>query len=371
MVETGIVAAAKALCPVGEDILELDAGDGRLWFVPVGSARARHGGLGVLPVLRWRSRLYRAALRAWMLAGGTHGLHHLSRLRLPSGAPRPRCVFRKDEGEWELGTLLRPYMPTLATAAVYAGTPGLGVARKATARLLDRKGRTLGFAKYATALHGQALLTNEKHMLELIPSGTGPALIRFAPFLEGTMLVQTPMPGSPRRPRLRLDAALMRFLGNLERPEVEPHKASEHPLVAHLQGKSAVPEDLLDAVVAGLGTVEWPVVLAHGDLSPWNLHEWRGACLAFDWEYGKDSGFPYLDAAHYLIEIAGVVKHLEPRRSRHLVSEALRPWLPAHHRSHAAALSALAALNMLASWFPPREPDAQYYWLHDFARLNS
>jgi hypothetical protein len=140
--------------------------------------------------------------------------------------------------------------------------------------------------------------------------------------------------------------------------------------VADLRARSAGREELLDDVVARLGTAEWPVVLAHGDLSPWNLHEWRGACLAFDWEYGRHSGFAYLDAAHYLIQIAGVVKRLEPLRARNLVSEALKPWLPARHRSHAAALSALAALNMLSTWFPPREPDAQYYWLYNFAWLR-
>jgi hypothetical protein len=368
MVEAGIVAAAKALCPVGEEILECDSEQDHLWFVPLGSALTRYGGLSVLPVNRWRSRLYRAALRALALGGGAHGMLSLSRWKLPSRAPRPRRVFRKDGGKWELGTFLRPYMPTLATAAISTGTPG--AERKVTARLLDRKGRTLGFAKYATTPRTQALLANEKLMLELIPQGVGPTLICFAPFLEGTLLVQTPLPGRSQASRLRLDAPLMRFLGQLERPEVAPRKAYEHPLVVDLYGRSAGREDLLDAIVAELGTVEWPVVLAHGDLSPWNVHVWRGARSAFDWEYGRDSGFPYLDAAHYLIEIAEFIRDLEPRRARYLVSDALRPWLPARHHPHATALSALAALNMLASWFPPREPDAQYYWLEEFARAR-
>jgi hypothetical protein len=369
MVETEIVAAARALCPVGENILELDNEYGYRWFVPLGSAMTRYGGLGVLPALRWRSRLYRAALRAWMLAG-PYGLHRLSEWRLANTAPRPQRVIRKDEEEWQLGKFLRPYIPTLATAAVSAGTPGVRAHRKVTARLLDRKGRTLGFAKYATTPDAQAILANEKRMLELISPGIGPTLVCFAPFLEGTILVQTPLPGRPRGSRLQLNAALMHFLGRLERPGVAPRTASEHPLVADLYARSAGREDLLDTIVARLGTVEWPVVLAHGDLSPWNLHAWRGAFLAFDWEYGKDSGFAYLDAAHYLIQIAGVVKRLEPRRARYLVSDALRPWLPARHRLHAATLPALAALNMLTTWFPPREPDAQYYWLDEFARLS-
>jgi hypothetical protein len=369
MVETRTVAAARALCSVGEDILELDNEYGFRWFVPLGSAMTRYGGLGMLPALRWRSRLYRAALRAWTLAGA-YGLQHVSEWRLASTMPHPRRVIRKDEEEWELGAFLRPYMPTVATAAVSAGTPGLRTHRKVTARLLDRKGRTLGFAKYAITPEAQAILANEKRMLKLIPPGLGPNLVCFAPFLEGTILVQTPLPGRPRGSRLRLNAALMHFLGGLARPEVAPRKASEHPFVADLYARSAERVGLLDTIVAELGTVEWPVVLAHGELSPWNLHEWRGTYLAFDWEYGKDSGFAYLDAAHYLIQIAGVVKGLEPRRARHLVSDALRPWLPAQHRSYAATLPALAALNMLTTWFPPREPDAQYHWLDEFARLH-
>lgn len=352
-VEVAAVDAARALCPVGQEMIELDTADMPRWFAPLGSAKTRYCGLGVRPAIRWRSRAYRAALRAWVLTGGARLTHR---------------VVRKDEGEWELGTFLRPYMPTLATAAVSVGTPGPD--QKVTARLMDRNGRTLGFAKYATTFRARTLLANEKRMLELIPPGVGPAPVCFAPFLMGTLLVQAPLPGSVRAPRLGLDTALLRFLSRLESSGAA-HEASQHPFMLDLYAKSAGHEDLLDAITAELGIVEWPVVFAHGDLSPWNTHGWQGECLAFDWEYGRELGFPYLDAAHNLIQVASLVKHLEPRQARRMVSDALRARLPVRHRSYASALSALAALNMLASWYPPREPDAYGRWLNDFARAQS
>ena len=248
------VSAARALCPVGQEMLELGAADAPRWFVPLGSANTRYSGLGVRPAIRWRSRAYRAALRAWVLTGAARRTHR---------------VFRKEEGDWELGTLLRPHMPTLATAAVSVGTPGPD--QKVTAQLMDRNGRILGFAKYATTPRARTLLANEKRMLDLIPPRVGPAPICFASFLAGTVLVQAPLLGSVRVPRLRLDAALLHFLGRLENSGAA-HKATEHPFVLDLYGRSVGREDLLDAIVAELGTGEWPVVLAHGDLSPWNTH---------------------------------------------------------------------------------------------------
>jgi len=357
-VRARMIDTARNMCSVREDILELDKqglprwlvrGTPR-WFVPLGNWRIRRSGSKVYPALRWRARAYRAALRAWITLGGARLTHHVE------GAKR--------DGGWPLGELLLADMPTLSTAAVSIGIPG--PAQKITLQLMDSNGRILGFAKYADKPYTERLLTNEAQMLERLPENVAPRLIRFTRFLEGVLLVQTPLWGRPRTPRPRLDPAQVKLFKRLVRPG-ETYAATRHPLVESLRAQAyGERRDTLEAIVEVFEDSKWPAAWMHGDMAPWNMHWWRGSCLAFDWEHGTEMGFAYLDAAATLIQVASVMKRADPRRAKRAVAQELEERLPAGYGSFAPAVAALSAMNMLVSWYPPRKPDAFEVWLEAF-----
>jgi hypothetical protein len=226
------------------------------------------------------------------------------------------------------------------------------------------------WASYAETTHTRALVANEARMLGLIPENVGPRLVRFARFLRGDLLVQTPLPGRVRMPRSRPDEAHIGLVERLIRPG-EAYAASEHPFVKGLYARAGRRRNMLERIVANLDDSEWPVALHHGDLSPWNMR-WQGRkkCQAFDWEHGREEGLAYLEAAHAPIQAAGLVRKTDPRRAKRAVSEYVRCCLPPRLGRFAPAMAALSALNILISWYPPRKPDAYEQWLTTFAEVS-
>ncbi len=183
------------------------------------------------------------------------------------------------------------------------------------------------------------------------------------------MLVQTALLGRPHAPRMRLDTAQVRFFQRL----VQPHRvyaAYQHPFMEDLRARSGERRSSLEAIVEVLEDSEWPVVWMHGDLAPWNMRWWRGTCLAFDWEHGRETGFAYLDAAATLIQVASKIQRLDPQQAKEAVSARLKTLLPARDGKFAPAIVALSALNMLVSWYPPRKPDAYEDWLTMFVNAR-
>jgi hypothetical protein len=344
----------EAFCPPGADVLELHAPGGRHWLFPTNNPRVRWSSFGLYPAHRLRGRAYRTLLRVWLTLGGGGYTHR---------------VVRKRTAGWPLGDLLLPDMPTLSTAAVYMGNPGPD--RKITVQLMDDGGSVLGYAKYADRDRPRSLIANEARMLETIPEGVGPGLVRFAPFLQGDLLVQTRLPGRTRMPRLpRHYRAHMRFLERLIQSG-GTYPISEHPFVASLYARAGARRGMLEKVVLGLGDSEWPVAFMHGDLSPANMHWWHGHYLAFDWEYGMDTGLAYLEAPHPLIEFASLIRGTDPQIAKRTISGTLSTYLlPFRYKKLAPQVAALAALNMLISWYPPRDPDAYERWLTAFVKAD-
>ena len=119
-------------------------------------------------------------------------------------------------------------------------------------------------------------------------------------------------------------------------------------------------------MVAGLKGSAWPVALSHGDLSPWNMRRDRCVCRAFDWEHGGLQGMAYLEAAHAPIQLASLIRNKDPRWAKRAICGGLHSRLPRPLGKFAPAMASLSALNMLISWYPPREPDAFERWLTAF-----
>jgi hypothetical protein len=346
--------AAEAFCPPEVDALDLRAPGGRHWIFPTNNPRVRWSSFGLYPAHRRRGRAYRAMLRVWLTLGGGSYTHR---------------VVRKQTPGWRLGDLLWPDMPTLSTVAVYMGNPGPD--QKITIQLMDAEGGILGYAKYADKTRPRSLIANEARMLEAIPEDVGPHLVRFTPFLQGELLVQTQLPGRTRMPRSpRLYRAHREFLERLIQP-VGAYPITEHPYVNSLYTRAGSRRAMLDRIVHALGDSEWPVAFMHGDLSPTNMHWWREHYLAFDWEYGSETGLAYVEAPHPMIEYASLIRGTAPQAAKRSISSALSAHLlPFQYSSLAPHVASLAALNMLISWYPPREPDAYERWLTDFVEAD-
>lgn len=348
-----ILAKAREMCPPDDDVLELDPRNALRVLVPTSNWRVRRAGSQLYPALSWKGRVHRAALRSWITLGGGRFTFHVSAARA---------------GTWPLGDLLVPDMPTLSTASVSVSPQARG--RKVTAQLMDERGRILGFIKYADSPLARARILNEARMLETLPENVGPRLIRFTPFMGGDLLIQTPLPGRSRAPRLRLDTAQMSLLERLMQPG-KSYTASEHPFIEALRAETGEHENMLESIVAALDNIEWPLVYMHGDLAPWNMRWRRGECLAFDWECGSTAGFPYLDAAYTLVLVASLIQRIDPWQAKQVVSNRLKVRLPIHRGEFASAIAGLSAVYTLVSWYPPKEhsanePDEHERWLRTF-----
>lgn len=349
---TGILDLARTLCPPDEDFLELSFRGVPRWLIPMGNLRVRYNSLELYPALRLRGRAYRTLLRAWALAGGSQ---------------RVRRAASKGARDWPLGDFLLPQLPRLSTAAIYIGTPGPD--QKLTIQLMDGRGKVLGYAKYADGPGPRRIMANEVQMLNSLPERVGPRLVLSTPFLGGDLSVQTCLPGRLRVPHARFYAVQRRFLERLIRPG-ECYEISEHPFVASLYERAGKLEVVLGEIASRLGDVKWPLAWMHGDLSPWNIRWRKNECRAFDWEYGLSEGMAYVEASHPLIQFAGLVKHTSPEKAKHAISKDLRTFLPARYEKFAPSLASLSALNILISWYPPREPDAYQRWLIKFVEAS-
>jgi len=352
MTRADIAEAARMLCPVDQDVVEVHRNGTPRWFFPIGNSRTLRNSVELYPAFRSRSRVYRAALLAWASVGGVRLTHRIQ---------------PKRGGEWSLGQLLVADFPALATAAVSVGTPG--PTQKLTVQLMDGSGHTLGFAKYAITPEARACLANEARMLPLLPENVGPRLVRSTRFLGGDLLVQTPLPGRVRMPRSQPDAAHVRLIQHLIRPG-RTYAAPEHPFLANLYLRAGSRKALIDKVVSDLQDSEWAVAWHHGDLSPWNMRWNGGACRAFDWEHGANDGFAFMEIAHAPIQVAGLARKTHPLRAKRLVSQYVADALPEQRARFAPALTALSALTTLVSWYPPRESDAFARWLTTFIEAN-
>jgi len=82
--------------------------------------------------------------------------------------------------------------------------------------------------------------------------------------------------------------------------------------------------------------------LAHGDLAPWNLLEWRGHTYLVDWEHWRAEFDPLYDLAHYVVRAGAFLGWFSPEQAaaqltehnspgwRHLKAIGVEPTTAAH-----------------------------------------
>jgi len=321
------------LLPTGQPVAWLRAPRGKLCAVPMDSWRLSFGGMALYPGYRTSARLAQMLLRAWVT----------SRAVASSSARRDAAVR-----SWPLGALLRTSLPTAV------GASGVVTQRGATLLIMDGAGAALAYVKYSESAEGIRLLRAQASLLGHVPDGLGPRVLLHAPFRSGEILVQTVIGGRPCAPRLALGRPQQAFLRALAcHGDGVEFPASEHPLVMRHRKADGLHSRVLERALDALRGSTWRLVLMHGDFTFANTRELDGACAAFDWEWGNETGFPHLDAAHWLIRVARGIQRLPPRAAAGRVVQVLSDAIDGPDRPYAAGLAALAAIHSAASWYGP------------------
>ena len=149
-------------------------------------------------------------------------------------------------------------------------------------------------------------------MLRCLPTGIGPTPLRFGDFGDGTALLVTPLCGRLVAPKLPPAAGVLEFAKSLH--VSAPQTLDSHPYVRAVRDLVGTQ---LDTVLEDLAGRAWPASLQHGDFAPWNLRRNRlaNSLSAFDWEFGTPDGFPYVDLAYFILQVAFHIYFWPPAKS--------------------------------------------------------
>jgi hypothetical protein len=262
-------------------------------LVPATSARDRWNASGAYPAFRSTAKLYRG----------------LMRLRALSGIGTVR-VSLADRAGPTLQEYLADTMPDAEAHAVMVGVAHQ--AQKLTVQLGAHDGTVVGYMKCASSPGARQRIRNE-HLIQCgLPPGTGPRPLKYASMGGMDALLMEPVQGSSVRATLPPPNELPAFVSSLARPV--RYSVLRHPWIC---GKNLEANAEVEPIIAELSAREWAVVLQHGDLVPWNLiRKAEGGLTALDWEYGCEEGFPGLDLAHYVLQVAAHIHRWAPARSR-------------------------------------------------------
>lgn len=211
-------------------------------------------------------------------------------------------VNRSSASCWAIGEFIADHVPQARSATVLIGTPG--PVQKITVELRDVGGVIVGYVKLAATERAKWRLAREQRLLAMLPSGIGPAVLKSGAVDGIEALLLTPICGNPVAARLPPPPGVMAFTRLL--PSTPAVRLAEHPWVMQVEhtAEAAALDDALDI----LDDRSWPVVLQHGDLTPWNLRRTpTGTIAAFDWEYGVTEGLPHLDLCHFMLQVQALI----------------------------------------------------------------
>jgi hypothetical protein len=287
-------------------------------LIPASTLRERLSGSAFYPAYRLMGRVYRLLVRS-------------------KAACSLCCRFSGSSGPSPLDEFLRDLLPGARVRAIQIGMPG--PARKITGQLADDQGRVVGYVKCASSPLARVRLDREYRLLLRLPQGTAPVPLKYGSADGFDLLLLNPVPGRTLKATVAPHSELRRLSHLLSGGD--PVALEAHPWVQALGSRSGAMIHALDA----LARREWAVTVQHGDLAPWNLIQDRsGHLTAIDWEYGLPLGFPGLDLAQYILQVAALICRWRPDRAREYAIHELQrdPYLMVTRRQ-AAALVGLAA----------------------------
>jgi hypothetical protein len=251
---------------------------------------------------RWRSAGF---FPGWTVAGRSRRL--LMKVKAALLPPPPRTAGGM---RWELGDFLAGVIDDVAAVSVM--TDSRNPSGKSVARLFHRRGGIAGYVKFGTGEAIRGRLRNEFRILSSLPAGVGPAPLKFGEMAGGVALCLGAVNGKSLPLSPRPGAEARSFLARLpSSPQAYPLDA--HPWIRDLRSRAGAQ---LEPWLETLCDRRWPATLQHGDFAPWNLVRTSGGALvALDWEYACAEGFPLLDLAYYLLQMAVLVRRRGPARA--------------------------------------------------------
>jgi hypothetical protein len=308
----------EAFFPPGASVVALPSWKRPRLLLLADTFGERISGSGFYPAFRLTGRLYRLVLRLKaVLAVGA--------LRSDPEAPAFLCDF------------LNSALPGARVRAIHIGMPGR--ARKLTLQLVCPGGGVLAYLKCADTPAAQERLKHEHQVLCTLPEGRGPTVLRYDSVGDYNVLLLGAVAGQTLRPNLAPTPELMDFTNSLL--GTDSYDLEAHPWV---RSQFQLPPQLVETLEALSGR-RWQVAVQHGDLAPWNLiRAPDGGLTGIDWEYGLQAGFPGLDLAQYMLQVAVLIHRWPPRRAReYAVHQLLRDEHLPLRKDEASTIVALAA----------------------------
>ncbi len=190
-----------------------------------------------------------------------------------------------------------------------------------------------------------ARLAREAAMMRALPDEISPRLIACQPDIGNRSVIVTELvQGAWSKRSLIPNRTAAKAL--LATASVQLYRAEDHPWIRSLLDSDR--SGAANAFVGRLRGLSFPTVVAHGDFAPWNVIETAdGGIRLIDWESGTLDGFPFVDEAHWVLQVAGLVKRYSAQRCIDGFLAVTEHWsvagraLRAHERLAILGLSAL------------------------------
>ena len=309
-----------ALLPAGANVRSLpSAKNPRLYFS------------GANPIRRWQETAlypaFRPAAQAYRL---------LLRIKASLGLCKT-CINLSPD--WVVYHFTKELFPRVSSTVILVGTPG--PSQKITVQVWEH-GKVIAYLKYAEKPAARNRLANEHSMLKALPEGLGPTVLKYGPLENGMGLLTSPVVGRVLPAKLPIDTRVCNLYKRLEISS--PRPIETHPWIQMVRTRYG---QLMDPWLEVLGNRRWPIVIQHGDFSPWNIHQSsKNELRAIDWEYGTLKGFPYLDLVYYILQVAALIYHWSPHDARYYAVSFLNnsTWMELS-ATQAKAVVSLAAFN--------------------------
>jgi len=240
------------------------------------------------------------------------------------------------ESEFLIGPLVQDKFPN-SLIQILLGTDG--PAQKAIVKIVNSThGGVEAFIKFGSSKISQERIQQEHDVLTNLPNGLGPVPLGLEKIGTGLALMVSSLDGVQPGPELPPSENVVDYLNALEVPGLQ--SVDSNDLLMDLKNFSA-----FDFVHEVLSRKKWKQVFSHGDFAPWNLRIVGKRVQAFDWEYGRLKGLPYIDLAFYVQQVGALIFKWSSEKTKSESIAALRKYYPELAEEEALAFSLLAAMR--------------------------
>lgn len=253
------------------------------------------------------------------------------------------CADRRGQ----LTDLLRNWFPQTDRVVLVAGAAS-DPKQKLVAKLVDQGGKMVGFVKFGEKPLARQRIETEAEILQSLPAGCGPCFQGVEKSEPYSCFAMSAVDG--KMPEAKLPASVDSYQLSAVREYLERLRISDvtfgvddHPAIMRIRKEVAgggwqvasdprqpsTINEQLDSLLEPLREQRWPLVIQHGDFTPWNVlrisegrrlkvedgslssvvsHQSSELC-AIDWEEGTTEGFPHFDFIYYILQTAYFMHH--------------------------------------------------------------